>query len=84
MPHRLTTTLDQAAIDCPLIIHHVSATPDWQHWLEEIGFIAGEHVVVKKRSFLKGGAMVVRVGLSTFALHPSEAACVVVTAVEGL
>lgn len=54
--------------------------PDWGPWLSEIGFIVGESVVVKRRSILQSGAVVVQVGLSTFALHPDEAACVWVEA----
>ena len=51
---------------------------DWQPWLEEIGFLPGEHVTVRRRSLLRKGAVVVRVGHSTFALHPDEAACILV------
>ena len=50
--------------------------PDWQPWLEEIGFLQGEHVTVRRRSLLRKGAVVVRIGHSTFALHPEEAACI--------
>lgn len=87
MPHRYHTTLDQAGLNQPLIVSQVIAPekmPEWQPWLEELGFITGEHAMVKKLPLIAGGAMVVRVGLSTFALHPAEAACVVVTQVEGL
>jgi ferrous iron transport protein A len=41
--------------------------------LEDIGFVQGEHVQVLKRAWLGGDPMVVRVGLSTFALRKSEA-----------
>ena len=57
--------------------------PDWLPWLSEIGFIVGERVVVKRRSILRKGAVVVRVGQSTFALHPEEARCVLVNPISG-
>jgi ferrous iron transport protein A len=41
--------------------------------LEDIGFVQGEHVQVLKRAWIGGDPMVVRVGLSTFALRKSEA-----------
>ena len=49
---------------------------DWQPWLEEIGFLQRRHVTVRRRSLLRKGAVVVRMGHSTFALHPEEAACI--------
>lgn len=52
------------------------AAPDWGRWLEEIGFLAGEPVTVLARAWPGGDPMVVRVGLSTFALRRAEAACV--------
>lgn len=41
--------------------------------LEDIGFVQGEEVQVLKRAWMGGDPMVVRVGLSTFALRKSEA-----------
>jgi ferrous iron transport protein A len=41
--------------------------------LEDIGFVPGEQVQVLKRAWIAGDPMVVRVGLSTFALRKSEA-----------
>ena len=46
--------------------------------------MAGERTQVKRRSYLSNGALVVQVGLSTFALQAVEARCVEVIAVEGL
>jgi ferrous iron transport protein A len=41
--------------------------------LEEIGFIPGEKVEVLNKAFFGGDPLVVRVGLSTFALRKAEA-----------
>ncbi len=58
-----------AALDCP------QTAPQWQAWLEEIGFLPGEQVMLLAR--VPGGdPMVARVGSSTFALRRAEAACV--------
>jgi ferrous iron transport protein A len=46
--------------------------------LEAIGFLPLEQVMVLNKGLLKGDALVIRVGVSTFALRPSEAAMVVV------
>jgi ferrous iron transport protein A len=48
--------------------------------LEEIGFLPGEQVSVMTRALPGGDPMVVRVGLSTFALRAAEAACIEVHA----
>lgn len=83
--HRSNINLNQAAINQPLIVRAVQAVgvPDeWVHWLEDIGFLPGEHAMILKRPLMAGGALVVRIGLSTFALHQQEAACISVTAVE--
>ena len=74
--------LNQVAIARDCVITQLVApadVPDWLPWLTESGFIVGEHVSVKRRSILRKGAVVVRVGQSTFALHPEEAACVLVS-----
>lgn len=41
--------------------------------LEDVGFVPGEQVQILKRAWLGADPMVVRVGLSTFALRQSEA-----------
>lgn len=77
-------TLDQAADYRPYVIRSVDApaiAPEWQAWLEEIGFIPGEQVMVMARSLPGGDPLVVRVGGSTFALRVMEAACVHVEAI---
>jgi ferrous iron transport protein A len=80
-------TLDQAVNYRPYVIQSVDApsiAPEWQSWLEEIGFIPGEQVMVMARSLPGGDPLVVRVGGSTFALRLIEAACVHVVTVEAM
>jgi ferrous iron transport protein A len=56
--------------------HH----PEWQSWLEEIGFLAGEQGRLVARGVPGGDPLVVRIGSSTFALRRAEASCVLVQA----
>ncbi|MFZ6817098.1 FeoA family protein [Undibacterium sp. Ji22W] len=56
--------------------------PEWLTQLEDIGFIAGEPVALMARGAFGGDPLVIRIGLSTFALRKAEAACVVVDFVE--
>jgi ferrous iron transport protein A len=44
--------------------------------LTDLGFVPDERVCVLRRSWWKGGALVVQVGNATFALRDSEAACI--------
>jgi ferrous iron transport protein A len=53
-------------------------SPEWQDWLQQIGFIAGESATILRRSQPGGDPLAVRVGQSTFALRRAEAACVLV------
>lgn len=72
-------TLDQASINDVLTVRHVQAphaAPEWARWLEEIGFVVGEKVMLMARGLPGGDPLVVRVGQSTFALRRAEAACV--------
>lgn len=72
-------TLDQTVLGERHVVDAVlvpDASPDWARWLEEIGFIPGEQVVLMGRAALGGDPLVVRVGQSTFALRRAEAACV--------
>ena len=77
-------TLDLALIGDALTVQQVQAphgAPEWGRWLEEIGFIVGERVMLMARGLPGGDPLVVRIGQSTFALRRAEAACVrVVTA----
>jgi ferrous iron transport protein A len=71
--------LDQAEHHRACVILRVDApsiAPEWQAWLEEIGFIPGEEVMVMARAMPGGDPLVVRIGASTFALRRMEAACV--------
>lgn len=72
-------TLDLASIGQALTVQHVQTSPiapEWARWLEEIGFIAGEKVMLMARGLPGGDPLVVRIGQSTFALRRAEAACV--------
>ena len=53
-----------------------AATPEWALQLEDIGFLSGERVAIMARGMPGGDPLVVRVGLSTFALRLDEAACI--------
>lgn len=53
-----------------------AASPEWQHQLQDLGFVSGEPVQVLRRAALGGDPLVVRVGTSTYALRRAEAACV--------
>ena len=57
-------------------VHPPEAAPEWARWLAEIGFIPGEPASVQARSPWGDGALVVRIGTSTFALRREEAACI--------
>jgi ferrous iron transport protein A len=73
-----TQRLDQATLG-RLYASRVSAdprVPERDRQLEEIGFHAGEQVMVMTRGFPDGEPLVVRIGQSTFALRRDEAACV--------
>jgi ferrous iron transport protein A len=77
-----TLTLDRAALGKAHRVTGVSAptlAPEWARWLEEIGFVAGESVMLMARAAL-GDPLVVRIGTATFALRRAEAACISVEA----
>jgi ferrous iron transport protein A len=72
-------TLERAQVGERHVVAGVNApasAPEWERWLEEIGFIPGEQVVLMARGAMGGDPLVVRVGQSTFALRRAEAACV--------
>lgn len=72
-------TLDLAHIGQALTVHSVQAppaAPEWARWLEEIGFIGGERVMLMARALPGGDPLVVRIAQSTFALRRAEAACI--------
>ena len=68
--------LDQAVLRQIRKVRKVVTTPelsDTARQLEEIGFIPNEQVTVLARGFPGGDPLVVRVGLSSFALRRHEA-----------
>jgi len=72
-------TLAQAAIGQAHRVKALQApahAPEWKQMLEELGFVAGEHVAVLARAMPGADPLVVRIGQSTFALRRAEAACV--------
>ena len=74
-----TLTLDRTPLGARHVVAAVEApahAPEWARWLEEIGFVPGEQVVLMARATLGGDPIVVRVGQSTFALRAAEAACI--------
>jgi ferrous iron transport protein A len=52
------------------------ALPERTRQLQELGFLRGEQVVLLRRTQPGNDPMVVRIGLSTFALRRAEAACI--------
>jgi ferrous iron transport protein A len=74
-------TLDDMVLGKRFVVHGVSAPasdPEWRFWLEEIGFIAGERGHLMARGMPGGCPLVVRIGVSTFALRRAEASCIAV------
>lgn len=79
-------TLDQSDNFQPCRVAEVRAPegcPEWREWLQEIGFLPGERVMLMARAQPGGDPLVVRVGGSTFALRVAEARCVSVEALQG-
>lgn len=77
------STLDRSRLRERCVVTAVQApvrAPEWGPWLEEIGFMPGEQVELMARGAFGGDPLVVRIGLSTFALRQAEAACIVVEA----
>ncbi len=77
-------SLADIAIGEPCIVRQLkapAAMPEWSTQLEDIGFIAGEPVTLMARGAFGGDPLVIRIGLSTFALRKAEAACVLVEVV---
>ncbi|MDB5965475.1 MAG: ferrous iron transport protein [Polaromonas sp.] len=85
--HAPALSLADAATGDFFTVHQVVApagTPEWAAQLEDIGFLSGERVAVMARGLPGGDPLVVRVGLSTFALRLVEAACVRVVPVASV
>lgn len=71
--------LDDAAVHTTWRVSGVQPdphNPERARQLEEIGFLPGEQVSVLTRAALGGDPLVVRVGMSTFALRRAEARCI--------
>jgi len=74
-----SSNLAQAAIGDNFTVSGVVppvGNPEWAGQLQDIGFLPGEHVAVMARGLPGGDPLMVRIGLSTFALRRVEAACV--------
>ena len=72
-------TLATAPVGRPFTVCKVTAAehaPDWRSQLADIGFLPGERVAVMARGMPGNDPLVVRIGMSTFALRAAEAACV--------
>jgi ferrous iron transport protein A len=72
-------TLADASIGEVFTVERVNppqGAPEWAAQLEDIGFLAGERVAIMGRGMPGGDPLVVRIGLSTFALRLVEATCV--------
>jgi ferrous iron transport protein A len=84
MKPSLSVSLDQIPLGRAHVVERLespSVSSDWVRRLEEIGFMPGERVMLMARGAFGGDPLVVRVGLSTFALRRAEAACIHVGAV---
>jgi ferrous iron transport protein A len=71
--------LDAAPLNVAFRVRDVDgdpSVPERARQLEEIGFFPGERVMVMARGVPGADPLVVRIGLSTFALRRAEAACV--------
>lgn len=78
---RTQVSLADIAIGEPCIVRQLIAPvamPEWGMQLEDLGFIAGEPVTLMARGAFGGDPLVIRIGLSTFALRKAEAACILV------
>ena len=78
MKPNVSTPLDQIPLGCAHVVARLEApaSSEWVRRLEELGFMPGERVMLMARGAFGGDPLVVRVGLSTFALRRAEAACI--------
>ncbi len=77
--------LDEAPINTAWRVSRVLADgdhPERARQLEDIGFLPGEQVSVMTRAMPGGDPLVVRVGMSTFALRRAEARCIEIEPVQ--
>lgn len=71
--------LPQARIGHPYriaAVRHSVDMPDCERQLNELGFMPGEQIVLLRRAMPGADPLVVRIGMSTFALRAAEAACI--------
>ena len=74
-----TQPLTDAAVGASATISGVyvpAGLDDWAQQLQDLGFMPGERVTLMVRGRSAADPLVVRVGLSTYALRNAEAACV--------
>lgn len=74
-------TLDLATLGTVYLIDALlpsPTSPERKRQLMELGFIAGEQVKVLRRTQPGADPLVVRVGISTFALRKTEASCIAI------
>ena len=74
-----TQPLTDAAVGASATVASVSVPAgldDWAQQLQDLGFMPGERVTLMLRGRSAADPLVVRVGLSTYALRSAEAACV--------
>ena len=64
-------------------VHYSADMPDCERQLNELGFMAGEQIVLLRRTMPGADPLVVRIGSSTFALRAAEAACIELLADPG-
>jgi ferrous iron transport protein A len=57
-------------------VRHNAQMPECDRQLNELGFMPGEQIVLLRRAMPGADPLVVRIGMSTFALRAAEAACV--------
>ncbi len=55
------------------------SSPEWTSLLQEIGFLPGEQVAVSAVGMFGGDPLVVKIGVSSFAIRLAEARCITVT-----
>jgi len=71
--------LDQLSVNLTQRVKKVNSfnlMPEIEYQLAEIGFIPGEKVTVLRKNLFGGDPMMIRIGLSTFALRRQEAALI--------
>jgi len=75
----LNPSLDEVETGGRFVVHSLCTQDcgtEWAAWLEELGFISGEQGQLMARALPGGDPLVVRIGLSTFALRRAEASCI--------